>query len=241
MSFNQSSGKSSSQEQFSSDARSNKSGSGTTSEQSSSGPWAQQQPYLEQIFGSAQQLFDSSQGANQATQDAYGQAAGYQQDRLGTVGGQEAQMAQNWDQLRQQQQNATGRYNQVVDDVLRQGMGDFQQQAADFAGANPYLDQAVEQSWNNANKMLDRQVGGAGGIDHAASMGGNMSSSRAGVAQGLATSEMADAAQQNELALRQAAYDQGLGQSNALYQGRMGMAGQLEQNAGDMARLHHQY
>jgi hypothetical protein len=237
MSFNKSESKSSSQERFDQHSTSNKSGSRATTDQMSRGPWAEQQPYLQEVFGGAQDIFNQSQGANQYTQDAFNRVARDGYYRLDNTYSQEQAMADNWDQLRQQQQGATQRYNQVVDEVLRQGMGDFQQQASDFAGDNPYLDQAVNQSWGNAQDMLDRQVGGAGGINHSASQGGNMASSRAGVAEGLATAEMTDAAQQNELALRQQAYDQGLNQANRVHEGRMGMASTMEQTAGDMARL----
>jgi len=48
---------------------------------------------------------------------------------------------------------------------------------------------------------------------------------------------MADAAQQNELALRQAAYDQGLGQANTMYAGQQNMAAMLEQNPAQMAAI----
>jgi hypothetical protein len=202
------------------------------------GPWNQQAPHLQNIFGAAQDMFNQSQGdANQLTRDAYWRA----EDAFGGMYDQAThqgqQMEDRWNNLQGQQQQATQRYNQLTDEILQQGMGDFQQQAADFAGQNPYLDQAIDQSWDNANQMLDQQVGGAGGIDHSASQGGNMSSSRAGVAEGLATAEMADRGQQNELALRQAAYDQGLGQANQLHQGRMNMAGMMEQNPAEMARL----
>jgi hypothetical protein len=142
-----------------------------------------------------------------------------------------------WDRLQGQQQKATDRYDQMVDKMLGVGVGDFQEQAAQFAGQNPYLDEAVSQSWQNAQKLLGEQVGGGGGISHAASLGGNTSSSRAGVAEGVATAEMADRAQQNELALRQAAYDQGLEQANALYGGQLGLTGMIEQNAADTASL----
>jgi hypothetical protein len=213
----------------------NKSGSQTNAV--NMGPWAGQQPYLTDVFDAAQRLFSGAQGANQNTQDAYKQYGDVSQSQLDRAQGQQGGMESAWNALRGQQQQATDRYNQVVDGVLGMGMNDFQQQAADFAGKNPYLDQAVSQSWGNAQKMLNQQVGGAGGINHGASMGGNMASSRAGVAEGLATSEAANNAQQNELAMRQAAYDQGLGQANQVHQGRMGMAGLLEQNAGDMAQL----
>jgi hypothetical protein len=85
--------------------------------------------------------------------------------------------------------------------------------------------------------MLGRNVGGVGGINHSAGASGNMSSSRAGVAEGLARSEMADLGQENELALRQQAYTQGLGQANQMLGNKMNMAGMLQTGPADMAAL----
>ncbi|MBO8085919.1 MAG: hypothetical protein J7D61_07755 [Marichromatium sp.] len=201
-----------------------------------SNPWDQQAPYLQGMFQQAWGLMGNTPMGSQE-RDAYSAGHTNMQQRVGDLQGAQTDMSGQWDALKQQQQQQAARYDGVVDNILGTSAQDMQQQAAQFAGSNPYLDQAIEQSNANASRMLGQTVGGAGGINHQAASAGNMSSSRAGVAEGVARSEYANQAQQNELALRQNAYDQGLGQANQLLSNRMAMSGQLQSGVGDAAAL----
>jgi hypothetical protein len=235
LSASQSSSKSKSMEQINTTdtMRQKQQGSRSTSDN----PWEAQAPYLQNLFAGAQNLRQQGQTMGGAERAAYETGLDVTQQQLGDTQASAQGLMGAWDQLRGHQRDLTGKYEGVVDKVLGTTMGGLQGQAADFAGNNPYLDQAVQSSWDNANKMLGQQVGGAGGINHQASSSGNMSSSRAGVSEGLATAEMADRGQQNELALRQSAYDQGLGQANQMVANDMTMAAMLEQNPADAAMI----
>jgi hypothetical protein len=218
---------------MSENTNSQRSGERTTTDN----PWEAQSPYLQDTFYEAQRAYNNAYGMGQQERGAYQQGmdvTGQQLDR--TLGNQGA-MEGAWQGLRDMQQQAAAKYNGVVDQVLGTTMGNIQSQAAEFAGNNPYLQSAIDQSWGNAQKLLGQQVGGAGGINHQAASSGNMSSSRAGVAEGLATSEMADRAQQNELALRKGAYDQGIGQANQMLGNQMSMAQMLKTNPAEAAAL----
>jgi len=176
---------------------------------SSEAPWGPQSFQVDNLFDRAQYMMDNASGLSDREQYVYGEAA----DRARELAGGLMSDLGIGSGRSYGGQGGGGNFANVMNQVEGRGPSELLSDATMWGENNPYLESAIEQSWKNAQKYLDRNVGGAGGLNAAAAGTGNMASSRAGVAEGLARAEMADAGQQNELAARQAAFSQGLGAS----------------------------
>lgn len=201
-------------------------GTDYSQDQYSKDPWGQQAPYLTDMFQRAQAML-GTQNFNTQERDSAWRGYDWSQGQADNLRAAESALMGKWDDVYNRQVAEAGRYSRLANDIADTTVGDIRNQATDFAENNPYIDQAIEQSWTGVNKLLDRNVGGVGGINHAAGASGNMSSSRAGVAEGLARSEMADYGQENELGLRKSVFDQGVGVATDLLGNKVSLAGQM--------------
>jgi hypothetical protein len=155
---------------------------------------------------------------------AYGEGYSLLGDRLGELGALRGDVLGAYGGLVADSRAATERYNRVVDDLLGTSLPDMfggtmptvsrvapatapSTSVGGWTESNPYLEPSIEASWDRADRMMGRSIGGTGGLNQAASASGNMASSRAGVAEGVARSEWADSAHENELAMRLASHE----------------------------------
>lgn len=212
--------------------------SGSQDENWDWGPWKPQADQLRNVWDEAQGQYqrgvpqgDRYAGQSQEQQDAYRQGHDWASGRA-AEGADQYGMMDRWGDLYQQHQDRTNQWGGMVDSLWGTSAGDLQQEASRLAQNDPYVNQAIDQSWGNVNRQLDRRLGGAGGINDVASATGNMDSSRAGVAEGVARSEATTAGQQAELAMRQRAYDQAQGLVGQQMDRRMGVAGMYEPDEG---------
>lgn len=211
---------------------------GTNDENWDWGPWAPQGENLQRGWDEARRQYERGvpEGDRYAQQspeqrDAYRRGHDWASGRA-AEGADRYGMMDRWGDLYQQHQDRTNQWGGMVDSIWGTTAGDLQGEAAQLAQNDPYANQSIAQSWENVNRQLDRRLGGAGGINDVAASTGNMDSSRAGVAEGVARSEATTAGQQAELGVRQRAYDQAQGLVGAQMDRRMGVAGMYEPDEG---------
>lgn len=99
----------------------------------------------------------------------------------------------------------------AIDDYLKLANGDATADNIKAAGSyadNPYLSDQIDAANRDVGRMLNEQT--LPGIDRAASATGNINSSRAGVAQGVAMRGAADRMADTSATMRGQAYDRGL-------------------------------
>lgn len=215
------------------------SGGSTTTE---SKPWAPAIPLLEKILGSAGDLFDSQGGINaewidKEVADLTPEMQQAVKDMLNSD--QLKQTIGQINQAGQQGLSGIGQATGALGGLTQQGItGENINKLAEelydtemVKGQKESLGKDIEQGLNKRVQGINQQAAGTG----------NMGSSRAGVAEGVATGEAADAyatgASNIENAARTSAYGQALGtlqgnQSTAL--GAAGALGQLGLGSGGL-------
>jgi hypothetical protein len=198
----------------------------TTREKSTSeqNPWAQQTPYLMDMFNQAQGIFNQNQarqspfdqGINryadptQLQRDAVGfmQRAGNQIYGMGQqgfdMGGQLGQFATNQGGIQQ------GNIQQSRDYWNGRDATEENINAAGRYADNPYLNAQIEAAQGDVSKMAQGQVSS---LNAKASMSGNMNNSRAGVAEGVINTNANDTIGQISSGMRGNAWSQGLQQA----------------------------
>jgi len=182
---------------------------------SSTGPSSFQQPYLTDLFNSAQSNYDSKASTPWYTGELYaGMSDQAKADLQTTRDYATNQGLGTANQLTSLGTSLLGNYdkaNSAIDSYTALANGDATASniaAASQYAANPYLDSQIDAANRDVSRTLNEQT--LPGIDRQASGTGNINSSRAGVAAGIAQRGAADRMADTAATLRGNAYSQGL-------------------------------
>lgn len=205
------------------------------SQTTESGPWGPAQDALKDILGSAKDLFDKNGGINgnwidKNIADLTPEMQQAIKDLTNTQGFKD--MAAGVGSAMQQGNQTVGQATGGLGGLAQQGITseDLNKMASDLYDSELVQSQKGQLT-QDVQKGLDKNIQG---LNQQASAGGNMGSSRAGVAEGVAVGEagkaIATGSANIENAARQQAYGQAMGtlqgnQSTAL--GALGQMGQL--------------
>lgn len=185
----------------------------TTNEKFDTGPSGFQKPFLNDAFSGAQQAFNSQSGTPFYQGSLYAgmspEAKAALDAMRGYASGQgvngATQISQLGQSLAQNANRAPGMIDQFVSgmDPAR-----LQATASNFA-ASPHVNAQIDAASTDIRRNLTENM--LPGIDRAASAGGNINSSRAGIASGIAQRGAAEAIGNIGANIRGNAYNQGLG------------------------------
>jgi hypothetical protein len=199
-------------------------------------PWGAQGDNVQAAWGQAWNTYANANNLNTSTSQDITNYKDYLTNSLNARNRELSTIPNEWNAALDREQRDYTKWKGYINQLVG-NLGTADEYAADFAGKNPYLDQSVDSMWNNVERVLAENIYGAGGVDHQAQISGNMSSSRAGVAEGNARADAARTGQEAELGLRSDAYTQGLNQwatdQDILYN----TAGQLLSGKGDRSDL----
>lgn len=209
-------------------------GGGSSSQSSSSAPWAPAIPVLEKILGDAGKLYDEKGGINAEWLDK--QIADLTPEMQSTVKNLMSSdgMKSVVDTINKGAQEGIGGIGQATGALgnIAQGGGkitseDINKMAKDLYQSDRVNSQ-VEQLSKDVNEGLKGQLQN---LNQQSSASGNMGSSRAGVAEGVATGKAADAIAQGSAAIKnqamQDATQQAIGTLSGNISNQLGAAGQL--------------
>lgn len=209
-------------------------GGGSSSQSSSSAPWAPAIPVLEKILGDAEKLYDEKGGINAEWLDK--QIADLTPEMQSTVKNLMSSdgMKSMVDNINKGVTSGIGGIGQATDTLgnIAQGGGkitsdDINKMAKDLYQSDRVNSQ-VSQLSKDVNEGLQSQIQN---LNQQSSASGNMGSSRAGVAEGVATGKAADAIAQGSAAIQnqamQDATQQAIGTLSGNVANQMGAAGQL--------------
>lgn len=207
---------------------------GASRGQEQRGPWGPQADYIQGIWGAGNEQYEDAMSSRPS---ALRGAEDYWSDRAGAIGGEGAARNEQWGDAIGRSDDQYQNFMDIISGVQGRGMDDYQSDATNYAKNDPYLQESIDSAWQQADKRLGENVGGVGGINQNASGGGNMNSSRAGVAEGLARAEAAERGATLETGLRRDSYNQGLDLSRGIDSQQMGLAQLLKQSPGELASL----
>lgn len=212
-------------------------GSGSGGSQTStteSSPWKPAQDALEQILGNAGDIYDKNGGINgnwvdKNIADLTPEMQGAIKDLLGSEGMKNTigSLDQSWKQGVSGIGQATG----MLGGLAQQGITSDQinQMAKDLYNQD-MVDSQTGQLTKTVQEGLDKNIQG---LNQQSSASGNMGSSRAGVAEGVAVGEAADAIATGTAGIQNAASQQAMAGALGTLQGNqntaLGAAGQLGQ------------
>lgn len=198
---------------------------------STQGPWGVQTPYLSQAFNTAQEVYN--QGANNPYQGNFvaqpqGNQTGYFNNLMNSLGGNLGNSTTAGDvgtgAARMGLNGASG----AQSGLYGLASGDPTGRNISAAGAyanNPYMSSMIDASLTDARRNLsDVQLPA---IDRDAASSGNINSSRAGIASGVAQRGFENTAANVAANMRGNAYEQGIGQSQQDTANRVGAYGQM--------------
>lgn len=209
-------------------------GGGSSSQSSSSAPWAPAIPVLEKILGDAGKLYDEKGGINAEWLDK--QLADLTPEMQSTVKNLMSSdgMKGVVDTINKGAQEGIGGIGQstgILGNIAQGGSNitseDINKMAKDLYQSDR-VDSQVEQLSKDVNEGLKGQIQN---LNQQSSASGNMGSSRAGVAEGVATGKAADAIAQGSASIKnqamQDATQQALGALSGNVSNQLGAAGQL--------------
>lgn len=187
-----------------------------TNEKFDTGPSSWQKPYLDSAFGAAQDMWSSSKGTPYYQGDTYAGMNGDQKAALerlsGYAGGQGMAMGSQISALGSGMVGHAG--ERMVTNLDRfTTMAGEDATASNIAAAQRYADNPWVQGMIDANSrdvtrnLYENEIPG---IDRAASSSGNINSSRAGVASGIAQRGAGDRIADISASIRGDAYNRGL-------------------------------
>lgn len=188
----------------------------TSSQTTDTGPSKFQLPYLTSAFDAAQSTFANKAGTpfyqgelyagmSDAQKQAFAAKAGYATGTTLPTASALTSMGTGLVGNAKTAQDLLGRYSDLAStDATAANIA-----AAGKYAANPYLDGQIDAVNRDVGRQLSEET--LPGIDRAASASGNINSSRAGVASGIAQRGAADRMADNAASIRGQAYSQGLG------------------------------
>lgn len=188
----------------------------TSSQTTDTGPSKFQLPYLSSAFDAAKANFTNQSGTpfyqgelyagmSDAQKQALAAKTGYATGTTLPAAAALTNMGTGLVGNAKTAQDLLGRYSDLAStDATAANIA-----AASKYAANPYLDGQIDAVNRDVGRQLSEET--LPGIDRAASASGNINSSRAGVASGIAQRGAADRMADNAASLRGQAYSQGLG------------------------------
>ncbi|API58465.1 hypothetical protein BSL82_03410 [Tardibacter chloracetimidivorans] len=198
------------------------------------GPWSGQQPYVKDAFAEAQNIYNSQQGTPWYQGDIYaGMDPFTQQAVQGTnqfATGTGSNLASGVSQNALAMGGMAPQYGSAIDSYYGMATGDPTQQNIANAGmyaANPYLDDQIDAVGRDISRNLSENE--LPSIDRAATGTGNVNSTRAGVAEGVALRGAQDRFGDISASMRGDAYSQGLQMAEAARQYNTGATGNAAQ------------
>ena len=202
-------------------------------------PWGPQADQLKKAFGEASALYDSKKGTSWYGGDLYARMDPLTAQGInGTQGyatGQGAQTAQGVAGasagLFGAGQGALGLYGQMGQMAGQDPTQMNIANAGQYAN-NPYMDGMIDAASTDIRRNLSETV--MPEIDRAATATGNINSTRAGVASGIAQRGAAETIGNISANLRGSAYQSGLGLSESARMGNMGAMGSAASGMGGM-------
>lgn len=190
-------------------------------------PWAKQQPYILKGYQGAEDAYNKAMGMGSFDGDYTASANPFQTQGYNMVGdfaqNQGAQGAQTVLGAGNANIGAATAFGGNAQDVFNRAGQDPTQQIMANAGQfgqNPYLDGQIDAVGRDISRNLNENQ--MTGLDLAATGGGNMNSSRTGVAQGIMQRGAADRLGDISAQMRGDAFGQGLGMAQAQYNTGMG-------------------
>lgn len=187
----------------------------TSSETTETGPSKFQLPFLQGAFGAAQDTFNSQSGTPFYQGDLH---AGMSEDARKSLdalksyaSGTGLSTAGTLSSIGQNLAGYAGKAGSTLDQYLAEASADPTQATIDAAGkyaANPQLDAMIDANSRDVVRNLNEQT--LPSLNRAASGTGNINSSRAGVAEGIARRGAEDRIADISATLRGQAYDRGL-------------------------------
>jgi hypothetical protein len=194
-------------------------GGGSSSDQkSTTEPWSKQQPYLEQAFKGAQNLYqqgpnqyyggDTIAGTNPAIQGYLQGMGGYYQGGLDAAGAMQGYGADLAGGLPQSQQF----YSQAMGDYYNPyASAEYSDIIANSVANNPVLQNQIRQGQQDINRNMQENI--LPSIANSAVGTGNVGSSRRGVAEGIAMRGAMEQGSDLATNLQANAYNQGINQA----------------------------
>lgn len=186
-----------------------------TKETTESGPSKFQQPYLNDLFGGAQGMYNSGKGSAYFDGETFADMSPEEADRLkslqGFAGSTGMQGAGALTQAGMGLAGNAGKASSALDSFSAMANEDGTQSIIDNAGRfanNQYTDALIDANSRDVVRNLNEQV--LPGIDRTASGTGNINSSRAGIASGVAQRGAADRIGDISAQIRSDQYSQGL-------------------------------
>ena len=187
----------------------------TSNQQADTGPSKFQSGYLQTAFDGAQANLTASQGTPAYQGQNYAGMTDAQKATLGNLkdyaSGTGLDTASTLTGIGTQLAGNAGKATSALDQFSAAAGEDATASNIAAAGsyaANPYVDQMIDANSRDIGRTLNEQT--LPGIDRAASGGGSINSSRAGVAQGIAQRGAADRVGDISAQIRGDAYSQGL-------------------------------
>jgi len=198
-------------------------GKQTTTTYEKKEPWSGQQPYLLDAFKEAQTIYDKQKKQNDPGYqgDFYAQATPQMrstfEDALKYSGGAGVKTASGLEatgnrQIKAGEAGLAEAQRGLTDFNTRDWTATHIENAGRYAN-NPFMDAMIEASMRDAQRTFSEET--MRGIDQNAALTGNMNSTRAGIAAGIAQRGLADKAADVSATMRGAAWDKGLGMSQA--------------------------
>ncbi|MBB3692449.1 hypothetical protein [Sphingomonas sp. BK580] len=218
------------------------SGSSTTktNEKFDTGPSSFQAPYLNNAFGSAKDIYGSSKGTPYYEGKTYAAMSAGAQDALAKLkayaSGQGLNTATTLGNLGSQMAGYGAKAGSTLDQFAAMAGQDPTQ--ANIAAATAYANNPAIQGMIDANaRDVTRNLSESilPGIDRAASATGNINSSRAGVASGIAQRGAADRIGDISAQIRGDAYDRGLSLAQSDRSTNLSALGQAASSYGNLA------
>lgn len=187
----------------------------TTNEKFDTGPSSFQRPYLDQSFNAAQDAFKRQQGSAYYQGNTYAGMSDEAKQALNGLrdfaSGTGMNTATTLSNIGSSLAGNAGRASQYIDRFAQMAGEDPQQRVLDAAGRyadNPYIQGQIDANARDVTRNLREDI--LPNIDRAASAGGNINSSRAGIASGIAQRGAADRIADISASIRGDAWSQGL-------------------------------
>lgn len=195
----------------------------TTNEKFDSGPSSFQKPYLNQAFGSAQDIYNRQgktpfyQGELYAGMSPEARAA--LDSMRGFATGTGLNSASQVSQIGQNLAGYSNRAGGMIDDYVSMSTPEALTATANKFANDPFLQQRIDAAAGDVTRNLSENV--LPSIDRAASAGGNINSSRAGIASGIAQRGAQTDIANIGARMRSEAFDRGLGLAQGAAESRL--------------------
>lgn len=198
----------------------------TTNETFDTGPSSFQKPYLDQLFSGAQAAYSEAAGTPYYQGDTYANMSPEQKAALDKMRafatGTGLESAEQISGIGKNLAGYSTKAGTTLDDYLKMLDGDASTEIMSEAGKyadNPWLSAMIDANSRDVTRNLTESI--LPSIDRGASMGGNINSSRAGIASGIAQRGAADRIADISATLRGEAYSKGLDLASAERKNRL--------------------